>query len=307
MKNFLSFLTCISAFLVAGYTMDATAQPLTLTASQLEGPYYCPQPPHKPDFRVDAVGTNWVPLHIRGRVVNPQGLPIGGARVDMWHADQNGAYDESCVPPASPEATYRNRGYVVTDAEGRYDLWTVFPGLYPGRTRHLHAKIFGPATPDTANVTTQLYFPDPISWDGDFDGVPDVDGAPSLVTDGIFRNDHERYGNLVVSVLSDPRSGGDWHVALDFVIDQPSTIDINGDGSIDAADAGLMFAAWGNSATNAAENINRDAFVDAADAGVLFGSWTGDSAPRMVPEPNGALAVILLLAGKRAVARRSPS
>ena len=32
-------------------------------------------------------------------------------------------------------------GHQFTDADGRYRLETVVPGLYPGRTRHIHVKV----------------------------------------------------------------------------------------------------------------------------------------------------------------------
>ena len=43
----------------------------------------------------------------------------------------------------------------TTDAQGRYRLETVVPGLYPGRTRHIHVKVQAPNGPV---LTTQLYF-----------------------------------------------------------------------------------------------------------------------------------------------------
>lgn len=61
--------------------------------------------------------------------------------------------------------------------------------------------------------------------------------------------------------------------------------DLNGDGSADAADAGILFGNWGNAGIG---DCNGDGIVDAADAGRLFGDWTGDAVnPAMsVPEPS---------------------
>jgi protocatechuate 3,4-dioxygenase beta subunit len=44
----------------------------------------------------------------------------------------------------------------LTDARGRYTLQTVVPGLYTGRTRHIHVKA---QAPRGRVLTTQLYFP----------------------------------------------------------------------------------------------------------------------------------------------------
>ena len=51
---------------------------------------------------------------------------------------------------------YRFRGHQFTDARGRYTLFTVVPGLYPGRTKHIHVKVQAPGEPI---LTTQLFFP----------------------------------------------------------------------------------------------------------------------------------------------------
>jgi protocatechuate 3,4-dioxygenase beta subunit len=73
--------------------------------------------------------------------------PVAGALVDFWHADDDGEYDnEGC----------RCRGHQFTDADGRYRLETVVPGLYPGRTRHFHVKV---QAKGGRVLTTQLYFP----------------------------------------------------------------------------------------------------------------------------------------------------
>lgn len=72
--------------------------------------------------------------------------------------------------------------------------------------------------------------------------------------------------------------------------------DLNGDGAVDAADAGLMFGNWGNSGMG---DITRDGVVDAADAGEMFAAWTGDAGPSVVPEPSGLLALLCLAVSAR--------
>lgn len=81
--------------------------------------------------------------------------------------------------------------------------------------------------------------------------------------------------------------------------------DLNRDGAIDAADAGLMFAAWG---TDGVGDLTRDAIVDAADAGILFEDWTGEreisargrvssAGIDVVPEPSNLLFAGLCVLG----------
>lgn len=64
--------------------------------------------------------------------------PAAGVLRDFWQADDDGAYDV---------AGYSLLGHRFTDATGAYTLSTVGPGLYPGRTRHLHVKAGPPGTP----------------------------------------------------------------------------------------------------------------------------------------------------------------
>ena len=65
--------------------------------------------------------------------------------------------------------------------------------------------------------------------------------------------------------------------------------DINTDRSVDAADAGLMFANWGQPGVG---DLNMDDIVDAADAGILAADWTGDGTAS-VPESSSSLLLLL--------------
>jgi protocatechuate 3,4-dioxygenase beta subunit len=73
--------------------------------------------------------------------------PVKGALLDFWQADANGQYDNQ---------GYKMRGHQYTDENGQFRLETVIPGLYPGRTRHIHVKA---QAPNQSILTTQLYFP----------------------------------------------------------------------------------------------------------------------------------------------------
>jgi protocatechuate 3,4-dioxygenase beta subunit len=133
----------------------------TLTVAQTEGPYFKTNSPERTSLVDDTVqGTL---LTITGQVLGADGTPVANALVDFWQANASGAYDNS---------GYNLRGHQYTDANGYYTLTTVVPGLYPGRTRHIHVKVQAPNAP---MLTTQLYFPGEArnSTDGIFD--------PSLV------------------------------------------------------------------------------------------------------------------------------
>ncbi|MGK5676626.1 carbohydrate-binding protein [Micromonospora sp. URMC 106] len=146
-------------FLVAGAAQgvgtEATASPPPLTPycddgddptpEQMEGPYFKPNSPRRTSLvEAGVVGTR---LTVTGHVFGLDCRPVPGVLLDFWQADANGAYDNT---------GYRLRGHQFTDAAGAYRLTTIVPGLYPGRTRHIHVKAQAPSRPV---LTTQLYFP----------------------------------------------------------------------------------------------------------------------------------------------------
>lgn len=119
--------------------------------------------------------------------------------------------------------------------------------------------------------------------------TPDVYEIPSFLF----------FGDDTTSADSRVRIGG---IQMETPLLQPC--DLNQDLSIDAADAGLLFAVWGQSA---GADLNQDAIVDAADAGICFSNWTGDlPAGRtiLLPEPMAYLGWALpILALRRRTAR----
>jgi protocatechuate 3,4-dioxygenase beta subunit len=116
------------------------------TRSEIEGPYFKTNSPLRSDLRES--GVTGRPVDLSGVVLTRSCRPVANALVELWHADDRGEYDN---------IGFRLRGHLSTDAQGRYAFRTVFPGLYPGRTRHYHVKV---QAPNSAVLTTQLYFPD---------------------------------------------------------------------------------------------------------------------------------------------------
>ena len=115
------------------------------TPSQTEGPYFTPNSPLRAGlYEPGMEGTR---LRVGGLALDRNCRPLANVLVDLWHADAQGRYDNS---------GYRLRGHQFTDAQGRWQFDTIVPALYPGRTRHLHAKL----QPRGGRVlTTQFYFP----------------------------------------------------------------------------------------------------------------------------------------------------
>lgn len=115
------------------------------TSAQTAGPFYTPDSPERTSLL--EAGITGTKLVVSGRVMTPGCEPLAGAILDFWQADDNGDYDN---------VGYRLRGHQFTDGNGNYRLETIVPGLYPGRTRHIHVIVQGP---NTSLLTTQLYFP----------------------------------------------------------------------------------------------------------------------------------------------------
>jgi protocatechuate 3,4-dioxygenase beta subunit len=126
-------------------TSPGTAE-LTLTPTQIEGPYYKVASPHRSSLIEPGItGTR---ILLTGRVLNQHGVPIPGAVVDFWQSDDRGNYDM---------VGNLLRGHVFTDETGTYQLETIMPACYePRQAKHIHAKIQGVSRP----YTTQLYFSD---------------------------------------------------------------------------------------------------------------------------------------------------
>jgi hypothetical protein len=133
------------------------------TPQQTEGPFYTPDTPERRSLLEPGMaGTK---LLVSGYVYTTNCQPVAGALLDFWHADADGVYDNE---------GYRLRGHQFADEEGRFALETIVPGLYSGRTRHIHVKAQGPGGPI---LTTQLYFP------GELDNERDMIFDPALLMD----------------------------------------------------------------------------------------------------------------------------
>lgn len=152
------------------------------TPAQTEGPFFTPNSPERASLLEPGLpGTR---LRLSGAVVSTDCRPVAGALLDFWQADDAGIYDNT---------GYTFRGHLFTDDDGRFELETIVPGLYPGRTRHIHVHA---QAPDRPILTTQLYFPD----------------EPDNRTDGIFDDE-------LVMEVEDADDGDGRTARFDFVLE----------------------------------------------------------------------------------------
>jgi protocatechuate 3,4-dioxygenase beta subunit len=115
------------------------------TIRQTEGPFFKPRSPERSDLREPGAGGR--PFELSGFVLTRRCRPLGGAVIDLWHADDKGEYDN---------AGFRYRGHITTGPDGAFRFRTIAPAVYSGRTRHYHAKV---QAAGSRLLTTQLYFP----------------------------------------------------------------------------------------------------------------------------------------------------
>jgi protocatechuate 3,4-dioxygenase beta subunit len=149
--------------------------------AQTEGPYFTPNSPLRASLLES--GITGTVLVLAGKVLTRSCKPVANALLDFWQADTGGNYDNS---------GYRLRGHQFTNAAGEYRLDTIVPGLYPGRTRHIHVKVQAPSRPV---LTTQLYFP----------------GESRNASDGIYSSEL-----LIAIVANGAAQGGTFNFVLDL-------------------------------------------------------------------------------------------
>lgn len=146
---------------VAAAVVPQAAQALVATPGATEGPYY-----PKPAMRFDDADNDLVRIEgkvreaggeiirLTGQVTDGDGNPVSGARVEIWQCDANGRYlhdrDKRDMPR---DNGFQGFGHDVTGKDGHYRFRTIRPVPYPGRSPHIHVKVFT----GRRTLTTQLY------------------------------------------------------------------------------------------------------------------------------------------------------
>ncbi|MCA9349992.1 hypothetical protein KC853_02990, partial [Candidatus Saccharibacteria bacterium] len=135
-----------------------------LTKNVTEGPYYVSGTMELVDGNLNYDNYSGTEISLVGRVLagaSDDAEPIEGAKIEFWQTDDDGNYHPNSNGTYEQYGTdiISLRGYILTDAMGRYDLSTIYPGYYEGRARHIHVRISADGYQTT---TTQLIFqPEP--------------------------------------------------------------------------------------------------------------------------------------------------
>lgn len=136
----------------------ATANPRA-TPHQTAGPFYPDEFPadHDADL-LQLVGSanaaQGEAVNVTGTVKSSDGEPISGATVDLWQCDANGVYHHPADRTEGRDAAFQGFGRTETDANGHFAFRTIRPVPYPGRTPHIHVRVWRHGT---SVLTTQFY------------------------------------------------------------------------------------------------------------------------------------------------------
>nr|HEX4318715.1 hypothetical protein [Kofleriaceae bacterium] len=141
-------------------------------------------------------GVGGLPVRLALKIVDNTCAPVIGAVVEIWHTQKSGVYSGTTPNPQmceggdtdAPNHLYF-RGTQTTDAAGRVDFDTCFPGWYTSRAIHIHVQVF---VGGTEYVTTQLFFADDLVQsicashpDYEARGQPDTTDATDNVIGGV--------------------------------------------------------------------------------------------------------------------------
>ena len=148
-----------------GVALDCVVRPeLTI------GSHFVDDQLNRSDIRYDPLEENvspGTPLTLNIRVFNAASnrcTPLKGAQVDVWHCDAMGIYSGVIEHVFNTRGQQFLRGYQFTDADGRVQFQTIYPGWYSGRTVHIHFTIRTKTPTGRAyQFTSQLFFRDAVT------------------------------------------------------------------------------------------------------------------------------------------------
>ncbi len=148
-------------------------------------------------------------IYLAGRVLNRQGEPVSGARLELWQANAAGRYNHPSDPNRAPlDPNFQGYAEQATDAQGRFHFKTIKPGPYPMqdgtamRAPHIHFDVFG----RTDRKVTQMFFA----------------GDPRNEQDPLYQQIRDNKEGAVARIT--PHAGGvepdAWLVEWDIVLPQ---------------------------------------------------------------------------------------
>jgi protocatechuate 3,4-dioxygenase beta subunit len=142
-----------------------------LTPRQTAGPFYPAKLPLDDDNDLTRVrgqeqSARGEISDLHGRLLDRNGHPLAGVRIEIWQCDANGRYRHPRDPGRQPiDPGFQGFGHTLSDAEGNYRFRTIRPVAYPGRTPHIHVAV---RPPGEEPFVTQFYIAGEERNAGDF-------------------------------------------------------------------------------------------------------------------------------------------
>ena len=171
----------VAVVLLGALVPIGRAERLAPTPETGIGVWYAPDAPAIRDlWRPGDAGDR---LILRIRVLDRDGTPVTGARVELWHADGSGMVHAD-----------RFRTSLMTGKDGGVEVSTVLPGYIWG-PRHVHVVV---THPEHEEFISRIFFKrDPVVADS---GHPDL---AIFLEDGIVKGEPVLFGNMEL-VLPSP-------------------------------------------------------------------------------------------------------
>lgn len=154
-------------------------KPSGASESTVLGPFHVADAPELPMGSNICLDQKGEPMFVHGRILDTEGHPIGGAKIDVWQANDEGFYD---VQQKGIQPDFNLRGVFRTGADGRYWFRGVKPkyypipddgpvgkllgalGRHPNRPAHLHYIV---EAAGFDSLTTHIFDPDDPYIDSD--------------------------------------------------------------------------------------------------------------------------------------------
>ena len=147
-------------------------KPSGASESTVLGPFHVADAPEMPMGSNICLDQKGEPMLVHGRILDTDGNPVAGAKIDVWQANDEGFYD---VQQKGIQPDFNLRGVFRTGSDGAYHFRGVKPkfypipddgpvgkmlgnlGRHPYRPAHLHYII---EAPGYARLVTHIFDPD---------------------------------------------------------------------------------------------------------------------------------------------------
>ncbi|UWQ32130.1 intradiol ring-cleavage dioxygenase [Leisingera sp. M527] len=103
-------------------------KPSGASESTVLGPFHVAEAPELPMGSNICLDGKGEPMLVRGRILDTDGNPVAGAKIDVWQANDEGFYD---VQQKGIQPDFNLRGVFRTGADGSYSFRAVKPKFYP--------------------------------------------------------------------------------------------------------------------------------------------------------------------------------